>query len=85
MFRMPPVKVAKFVPDVINEFSTILQRNIEKMNAFVEACSDTGTNSKVLTCELGNIIAVEMREKRTITEPVLEFVNMTNHFYLQTT
>lgn len=30
MFRMPPVKVAKFVPDVINEFSTILQRNIEK-------------------------------------------------------
>lgn len=47
MFRMPPVKVAKFVPDVINEFSTILQRNIEKMNAFVEACSDTGTNSKV--------------------------------------
>ena len=47
MFRMPPVEVAKFVPDVINEFSTILQRNIEKMNAFVEACSDTGTNSKV--------------------------------------
>lgn len=47
MFRMPPVKVAKFVPDVINEFSTILQRNIEKMNALVEACSDTGTNSKV--------------------------------------
>lgn len=47
MFRMPPVKVAKFVPDVIKEFSTILQRNIEKMNAFVEACSDTGSNSKV--------------------------------------
>ena len=47
MFRMPPVKVAKFVPNVIKEFSTILQRNIEKMNAFVEACSDTGTNSKV--------------------------------------
>ena len=39
----------------------------------------------MLTCELGNIIAVEMREKRTITEPVLEFVNMTSHFYLQTT
>ncbi len=47
MFRMPTAKVAKFVPDVIKEFSTILQRNIEKMNAFVEACSDTGTNSKV--------------------------------------
>lgn len=39
----------------------------------------------MLTCELGNIIAVEMREKRTITELVLEFVNMTSHFYLQTT
>ena len=47
LFRMPPAKVEKFVPDVIKEFSTILQRNIEKMNSFVEACSDTGTDSKV--------------------------------------
>lgn len=47
LFRMPPAKVEKFIPDVIKEFSTILQRNIEKMNFFVEACSDTGTDSKV--------------------------------------
>ncbi len=47
MFRMPPAKVEKFAPDVIKEFSTILRRNIEKMNSFVEACSDTGTDSKV--------------------------------------
>lgn len=47
MFRMPTAKVAKFAPDVIKEFSTILRRNIEKMNSFVEACSDTGTDSKV--------------------------------------
>lgn len=47
MFRMPMGKVAKFAPDVIKEFSTILRRNIEKMNSFVEACSDTGADSKV--------------------------------------
>ena len=47
MFRMPTAKVAKFTPEVIKEFSTILWRNIEKMNSFVEACSDTGTDSKV--------------------------------------
>ena len=47
MFRMPPTKVEKFAPDVIKEFSTILRRNIEKMNSFVEACSDIGTDSKV--------------------------------------
>lgn len=47
MFRMPPAKVASFSPDVIKEFTSILQRNIEKMNAFVEACSDTGTDSTV--------------------------------------
>ena len=47
MFRMPTEKVAKFAPDVIKEFSTILRRNIEKMNSFVKTCSDTGTDSKV--------------------------------------
>lgn len=47
MFRMSMGKVAKFAPDVIKEFSTILRRNIEKMNSFVEACSDTGADSKV--------------------------------------
>ena len=39
----------------------------------------------MLTCELGNIIAAEMREKRTTTELPLEFVNTTSPFYLQTT
>lgn len=39
MFRMPANKVDKFEPDVIQEFTTILNRNIEKMNAFDEACS----------------------------------------------
>ncbi len=48
MFRMPTAKVAKFTPDVIKEFSAILRRNIEKMNSFVEACSDSGTDSKVM-------------------------------------
>lgn len=47
MFRMPPNKVEKFEPDVIKEFTTILNRNIEKMNAFDEACADIGSNSVV--------------------------------------
>lgn len=47
MFRMPANKVDKFEPDVIQEFTTILNRNIEKMNAFDEACSDIGCSSTV--------------------------------------
>lgn len=47
MFRMPANKVEKFEPDVIKEFKTILNRNIEKMNSFDEACSDIGNNSTV--------------------------------------
>ena len=47
MFRMPPNKVEKFEPDVIKEFTTILNRNIEKMNAFDEACADIDINSVV--------------------------------------
>ena len=47
MFRMPPAKVEEFTPNVVKEFSTILQRNVKKMNSFVEACADTGTSSKV--------------------------------------
>lgn len=38
MFRMPPDKVAVFKPDVIKEFAGILNRNIEKMLSFEEAC-----------------------------------------------
>lgn len=47
MFRMPAHKIDKFKPDVIKEFMTILNRNIEKMNSFDEACTDTGSNAIV--------------------------------------
>ena len=47
MFRMPPAKVELFKPDVIKEFTTILNRNIEKMNSFVETLTETDSNSTV--------------------------------------
>lgn len=47
MFRMPVAKVKSFEPNVIKEFSTILNRNIEKMNAFNEAYSDINGKSLV--------------------------------------
>lgn len=47
MFRMPSNKVDLFEPDVIKEFTTILNRNIEKMNAFEEACAEAGIDSFV--------------------------------------
>ena len=39
MFRMPPAKVITFNPDVLGEFSKILQRNILKMDEFCSALS----------------------------------------------
>ena len=47
MFRMPVAKVDTFDPDVVKEFKTILNRNIEKMNSFDEICSEVGCESKV--------------------------------------
>lgn len=47
MFRMPVNKVDVFNPDVINEFTLILNRNVIKMNDFVETCSERGFNSDV--------------------------------------
>lgn len=47
MFRMPTEKVETFDPDVVKEFKTILNRNIEKMNSFDEICSEVGSESKV--------------------------------------
>ena len=44
---MKPDKVAVFKPNVIREFTTVLNRNIEKMNAFVEACADIECSSNV--------------------------------------
>lgn len=47
MFRMPTQKVAEFKPDVIKEFSVILNRNIEKMNSFCEKCSEQNSSSDI--------------------------------------
>ena len=41
MFRMPAEKVMQFMPDVKQEFSTILNRNIEKMAAFANLCESS--------------------------------------------
>lgn len=47
MFRMPAAKVDSFEPDVIKEFTTILDRNIEKMNLFIEVCEENDVHSTV--------------------------------------
>ncbi|MBQ3265728.1 MAG: hypothetical protein IJH07_08120 [Ruminococcus sp.] len=47
MFRMPAPKVDSFEPDVIKEFTTILDRNIEKMNSFNEVCEENDVHSTV--------------------------------------
>lgn len=47
MFRMPAAKVDAFEPDVIKEFTTILDRNIEKMNTFIEVCEENNVHSEV--------------------------------------
>ena len=50
MFRMQANKVATFNPDVIKEFTVILNRNIVKMNDFVETCTERDSNSNVIIC-----------------------------------
>lgn len=47
MFRMPAEKVEHFSPDVIKEFSAILNRNVEKMDSFVKELSKNAIQSKV--------------------------------------
>lgn len=47
MFRMPPSKVDQFEPDVIKTFTTILNRNIEKMNLFDIVCANVGVDSSI--------------------------------------
>jgi hypothetical protein len=47
MFRMPAPKVDAFSPDVVSEFTKVLNRNIEKMNSFNDACSETQSISEV--------------------------------------
>ncbi len=47
MFRIPPAKVENFIPNVLKEFTSILENNIKKMHSFVEACKNNNSNSKV--------------------------------------
>ena len=47
MFRMLPAKVESFNPDILKEFTYILENNIKKMHSFVEACKKNNSNSKV--------------------------------------
>ncbi len=47
MFRMKASKVDEFNPDVIKEFTTILNRNIEKMNSFIEACYEKNIQTNI--------------------------------------
>lgn len=47
MFRMKPIKVKSFRPNVLKEFTDILDKNIEKMNSFTDACNKNGITSKV--------------------------------------
>ncbi|WP_157159469.1 DNA methylase [Brachyspira pilosicoli] len=47
MFRMLPAKVESFNPDVLKEFTYILENNIKKMHSFVEVCKNNKSNSKV--------------------------------------
>ena len=47
MFRMKASKVDEFNPDVIKEFTTILNRNIEKMNSFIEACDEKNVQTNI--------------------------------------
>ncbi len=48
MFRMAPAKVKLFDPDVIKEFSTVLNRNVEKTNSFNEVCEEKNYRSNVV-------------------------------------
>lgn len=48
MFRMVPTKVKSFNPDVIKEFMTILNRNVEKTNSFNEVCEEKNFHSNVV-------------------------------------
>ena len=47
MFRMKASKVDEFNPDVIKEFTAILNRNIEKMNSFIEVCDEKDVQTNI--------------------------------------
>lgn len=48
MFRMPSQKVKEFAPYVIKDFTNILNRNVNKMQNFVEACSENNSLSEII-------------------------------------
>ena len=58
MFRMPAAKVEIFEPDVVKEFTTILNRNVEKMNSFIEYCEDKDIKS-IVSIYKNNAITLE--------------------------
>ena len=47
MFRMLPAKVENFTPNVLKEFTIVLNKNVKKMNSFVEACLKNNSISEV--------------------------------------
>lgn len=47
MFRMPSSTVNNFEPNVLKEFTSILNRNVEKMNGFIETCAKFDNSSEV--------------------------------------
>ena len=47
MFRMPPEKVSAFRPDTRGEFIKALQRNMQKMSDFADACNGASNASRV--------------------------------------
>lgn len=47
MFRMTPTKVESFKPNVVKEFITILERNIEKINNFIETSIENDSRSEI--------------------------------------
>lgn len=60
MFRMTPEKVAKFNPDTKNEFLKTLQRNIQKMSEYADACDNLSNPPSVTiyredACELPSV------------------------------
>jgi len=60
MFRMPPEKVASFCPDTRQEFVRTLQRSIQKMGDFYDACDNLKKAPRVTvysqnSCSLGAV------------------------------
>lgn len=60
LFRMTPEKVTKFNPNTLNEFTKIVERNIEKFEDFIDAIGGNEGESNITiyndnACELTNV------------------------------